>query len=359
MDKKKINAASLSAFKHLQLGQMLLAALGIRASLKTWKSHCCLLLLLALGPSMQIAHFQPVYGKPFPIRSTCLRLRGSGSAAWEPQEHARANEDPTCADLRNFARWRSWARRQDGDIVDTLAGLRVCVVCLNNTVSKVVESVLRQSADLVVCSRLLGGGNPSWYLSGSWENIGLEGRSLHHGRPPDKKLATAAATRGFTLEGYSRPLMREDIDQADVLIAFGDDAHALLYCAALAWGGEDLWRRVEDITRFVPSASIPCMRLWRRGGGGGGEGEREDEIAQLLVDQAQQFTNSHLVPFLLEKARVLECANRCSIYCLFYEHVLIRTSIGTHTVCTTEGQGELGGRLRVGQLLKERERIDR
>ena len=354
---------------------MLLAALGIRASLKTWKSHCCLLLLLALGPSMQIAHFQPVYGKPFPIRSTCLRLRGSGSAAWEPQEHARANEDPTCADLRNFARWRSWARRQDGDIVDTLAGLRVCVVCLNNTVSKVVESVLRQSAasathrkelsegahfhladegevNLVVCSRLLGGGNPSWYLAGSWENIGLEGRSLHHGRPPDKQLATAAATRGFTLEGYSRPLMREDIDQADVLIAFGDDAHALLYCAALAWGGEDLWRRVEDITRFVPSASIPCMRLWRRGGGGGdGEAQREDEIAQLLVDQAQQFTNSHLVPFLLEKARVLECANRCSIYCLFYEHVLIRTSIGTHTVCTTEGQGELGGRLRVGQLL--------
>jgi hypothetical protein len=24
------------------------------------------------------------------------------------------------------------------------------------------------------------------------------------------------------------------------------------------------------------------------------------------------------VPFLLEKARVLDCANRCSIYCLFY-----------------------------------------
>ena len=34
---------------------------------------------------------------------------------------------------------------QDDDIADTLAGLRVCVVCLNNTGSKVVEAVLRHA----------------------------------------------------------------------------------------------------------------------------------------------------------------------------------------------------------------------
>lgn len=53
---------------------------------------------------------------------------------------------------------------------------------------------------LLVSSRLLGGGNPSWHLAGSWQNTGLEGRSLHHGRPPDSELAAAAALRGFTLE---------------------------------------------------------------------------------------------------------------------------------------------------------------
>jgi Ca2+/H+ antiporter len=43
---------------------------------------------------------------------------------------------------------------QDDDIADTLAGLRVCVVCLNNTGSKVVEAVLRHAAAVVAPTAL-------------------------------------------------------------------------------------------------------------------------------------------------------------------------------------------------------------
>jgi hypothetical protein len=223
--------------------------------------------------------------------------------------HARRNTAPTCAELRAFSRWRSWARRQvshtacahmaclaqapnhilpvpnneplthsvqEGDIRETLSSLRVCVVCQNNTVSKVVEAALRHAVNatgtslrqttdgmavvtqstpswrslrLVSSSRLLGGGNPTWHLAGSWANVELEGhaskhaytcmtwvpacrrlpmrvpcnmahfvcvcwrflainnngwqragRSLHHARPPDVELAAAAACRGFCLE---------------------------------------------------------------------------------------------------------------------------------------------------------------
>ena len=85
---------------------------------------------------------------------------------------------------------------QDHEIGDMLANLHVCIVCLNNTVSKVVEAVLRRTAlsctaeegascslarqtedplKLRVSSRLLGGGNPIWHHAGSWQNVGLEG----------------------------------------------------------------------------------------------------------------------------------------------------------------------------------------
>ena len=53
---------------------------------------------------------------------------------------------------------------------------------------------------------VLGGGNAAWSEAGSWENRGLEGRSLHHGRLPDPELVAAAAARGLALEGYSKPM---------------------------------------------------------------------------------------------------------------------------------------------------------
>jgi len=47
---------------------------------------------------------------------------------------------------------------QDDDIADALAGLRVCVVCLNNTGSKVVEAVLRHAAAVAAPAALLADG---------------------------------------------------------------------------------------------------------------------------------------------------------------------------------------------------------
>ena len=182
-------------------------------------------------------------------------------------------EPPTCADLRGFARWRAWARRQDGDLAATLGSVRVCVVCTNNTASKVVEAVLRRAADagplrLQVSSRLLGGGNAAWSEAGSWENRGLEGRSLHHGRPPDPELVAAAAARGLALEGYSKPMTREDIDESHVLVALGDDAPLLVSAAAHAWGGDELRDHARSITAHITGDSIPATCAWRRGAGG-------------------------------------------------------------------------------------------
>jgi hypothetical protein len=188
----------------------------------------------------------------------------------------------------------------------------VCIVCVNNTASKVVETVVRQLAadggvesrdgpgyalNLRVSSRLLGGGNPIWHHSGSWDNVGLEGRSLHHGRPPDAELAAAAAERGYELVGVSRPLVREDLDESHVVIAIGDQAMPLLSSAALAWGGEELRARTEMLSRVVPSHSIPSVDTWKRGVRG--DADRNTAARQLVCEA--EILSHELMPFLRQR----------------------------------------------------------
>jgi hypothetical protein len=152
-----------------------------------------------------------------------------------------------------------------------------------------------RALDLRVSSRLLGGGNPSWHLAGSWENAGLEGRSLHHGRPPEPELATAASQRGYALVGRSQPLVREDLDQSQVVVVLGEEAMSLLSAAALAWGGEDLRVQTEQMARLVPGNSTPRISAWRRG-------EGCSSSAEQLVGEAEALCYE-LLPFFRQKSR--------------------------------------------------------
>jgi len=166
---------------------------------------------------------------------------------------------------------------------------------------KVVEAMLRHRAAshpadgtsavrLRVSSRLLGGGNPIWHHAGSWENEGLEGRSLHHGRPPDPELAAAAARLGCPLEGVSEALVREDLDEAHVVMTLGNDAPALLCAAADAWGGEELRNHTQTILYGIPTSDTPCISAWRRGAG--------SAAAEEMVAEAAELVERQLLPWL-------------------------------------------------------------
>lgn len=74
--------------------------------------------------------------------------------------------------------------------------------------------------------------------------------AYHQGEPPDGRMRQAAASRGYTLEGASRPVEASDFRRFDLIVAM--DRDNLRDLEAMAGGGNS---RLRLFSRYLPEES--------------------------------------------------------------------------------------------------------
>lgn len=90
-----------------------------------------------------------------------------------------------------------------------------------------------------------GGGSPNWYMEG--------GFSHHQGDPADPRMQAAAANRGLALHSKSRPLVKQDFETFDVIVAMDHSNIDSIEEARRYWGvPQDTNAKVVLMSRFSP-----------------------------------------------------------------------------------------------------------
>lgn len=118
---------------------------------------------------------------------------------------------------------------------------RVLFVCLGNICrSPTGEAVLRHRAG----ARGLGDGDLEVDSAGTL--------GYHAGSPPDRRMARAAARRGYQLDGAARRVVPSDYDRFDLIVAMDEANRTDLRTFARS---ERDWRRVRLLTSFLPAGS--------------------------------------------------------------------------------------------------------
>ncbi|CAN8072051.1 unnamed protein product [Agarophyton chilense] len=124
-------------------------------------------------------------------------------------------------------------------------------ICRSPAAEAIMKTVLDKRdilSHFFVDSCGTGGGSSNWYK----EN----GFSYHEGDLADPRMRAAATKRGLELESRSRPLVKDDFDQFEVIVAM--DSHNLraIETARLYWKVDNPKAQIVLMSEFSPDESF-------------------------------------------------------------------------------------------------------